>query len=116
MKVNSFKDLIVWQKSMALVKEVYISSSKLPRSELFSLTDQMRRAAVAIPSNIAEGAKRRSRKDYVQFLRIADGSAAELETQIMLAEDLYKNTNFSKAKDLLLEVQKMLTVLIKKLN
>ena len=76
----------------------------------------MRRAAVAIPSNIAEGKKRKTRKDFLQFLRIADGSAAELETQIIIAKDLYFRIDFLKAEQLLEEVQKMLITMIKKLE
>ena len=83
MYIESFKDLIVWQKSMSLVKEVYVITSNFPKSEIYGLTSQMRRAAVSIPSNIAEGKKRKTKNDYVQFLRIANGSAAELETQLL---------------------------------
>ena len=76
----------------------------------------MRRAVVSIPSNIAEGHKRRTLGEYVQFLGIADASTAELETQIIITKDLYKNIDFTKAESLLEEVQKMLIVMIKKLN
>lgn len=116
MYVESFKELIVWQKAVKLAKEIYCITEKLPRSEIFGLTSQMRRAAVAIPSNIAEGKKRKTRKDYLQFLRIADGSAAELETQIIIAKDIFKNVSFNRAESLLEEVQKMLTVIIQKLK
>lgn len=76
----------------------------------------MLRAAISIPSNIAEGYKRYHRQEYLQFLRIANASAAELETQIVIAEDRYKDVDFQKAESLLMEVQKMLSVLIKKLS
>ena len=76
--IKSYKELIVWQKSIELVKEVYKATDKLPKAELYALTSQMRRAAVSIPSNIAEGYKRRNRGEYLQFLGIADASAAEL--------------------------------------
>ncbi len=76
----------------------------------------MRKCAVSIPSNIAEGKKRKTKKDFVQFLRIADGSAAELETQIIIAKDLYPQVNYSKAELLLEEVQKMLITIIKKIE
>ncbi len=80
MYVESFKQLIVWQRSMELARALYQATNAMPRSELYGLVSQMRRAAVSIPSNIAEGKKRKTRKDFLQFLRIADGSAAELET------------------------------------
>lgn len=116
MHISSFKELIVWQRSMTLVKEVYLITEKLPRNEIYGLIDQMRRAAVAIPSNIAEGKKRKTKKDFIQFLRISDGSAAELETQILISKDLYRNLNFQKCQDLLEEVEKMLNVMIRKLE
>lgn len=116
MYIESFKQLIVWQKAINLVKEIYKATNHFPGSELYGLVSQMRRSAVSIPSNIAEGKKRKTRKDFIQFLRIADGSAAELETQIIISKDLYKAVNFSKAEALLQEVQKMLTVMIKKLE
>lgn len=113
--VVTFKDLIVWQKSFNLVKDVYRLSSDLPTDERFSLTDQMRRSATSIPSNIAEGSKRGTRKDYVQFLRIANGSSAELETQLLLINDLY-NIKVATVVESLHEIQKMLHSMIKKLN
>lgn len=116
MYVESFKQLIVWQKSIRLVKEVYNFTGQLPREELYGLTNQMRRCAVSIPSNIAEGKKRRTKKDFLQFLRIADGSAAELETQIIIAKELYPLIDYFKAEALLEEVQKMLITIIKKLE
>lgn len=116
MYVESFKQLIVWQKSIELVKETYLSTEKLPKNEAYGLVSQMRRAAVSIPSNIAEGKKRKTRKDFLQFLRIADGSAAELETQLIIVRALYSNTDFIKVMSLLEEVQKMLITMIKKLE
>jgi four helix bundle protein len=116
MKIQSFKDLLVWQKSMELVKEIYKITSSFPAAEQFGLSNQMRRAAVGIPSNIAEGKKRSTRKDFTHFLSIADGSAAELETQIIIAKDLYPKINYKNAESFLEEVQKMLTVMIKKLR
>lgn len=81
-KINSHKDLIVWQKSMKLVLEIYKLTDKLPKEEVYGLTSQMRRSAVSIPSNIAEGRRRGSRKELERFMLIACGSGAELETQI----------------------------------
>ncbi|MCK5096162.1 MAG: four helix bundle protein [Candidatus Pacebacteria bacterium] len=115
MKIESFKDLTVWQRSIELVKEVYQETANLPQSEIYGLTSQMRRCAVSIPSNIAEGKKRGTRKDYVHFLRIANGSAAELETQSIITKEIYK-LNTSEIDSKLEEVQKMLSVMIKKLE
>lgn len=112
--MESFRQLIVWQKSIKLVIEVYKLTEKFPKSETYGLCSQMRRAAVAIPSNIAEGKKRKTKKDFLHFLRIADGSGAELETQIVIAKELYPKLDFSKVDNLLLEVQKMLITIIKK--
>jgi four helix bundle protein len=114
--VHTYKDLIVWQKSMDLAKHVYAESKKLPKEELFGLVNQMRRAAVSIPSNIAEGSRRGTTKDLVQFLRIADGSLGELETQLLLAENVYQRPLFNASKALVPEIQKMLAVLIKRLR
>lgn len=82
--INSFKDLIVWQKSMDLVESIYRITEKLPSKEQFGLISQMRRAAVSIPSNIAEGYGRQSKGSYTQFLSISRGSLLELETQTEL--------------------------------
>lgn len=112
---NSFKDLLVWQRSVELATVVYKICENLPQHELFGLRSQMCRAAVSIPSNIAEGQKRGTSKDFAQFLRIAYGSSAELETQIIIAESIYPKLEMSKAKLLLEEVQKMLPALIKKM-
>jgi four helix bundle protein len=86
--VQGYKELIVWQKAMTLVQEVYRITNSFPKEEVFGLTSQIRRAAVSIPSNIAEGRSRRTRKDFGQFLAIAYGSAAELETQLLIAKSL----------------------------
>lgn len=116
MYIQSYKQLIVWQKSIGLVKEIYSVAEKMPKSELYCLSLQMRRSAISIPSNIAEGYKRKNLGEYLQFLCIADASAAELETQIIIAKELYPKIDFSKAESLLNEVQKMLITIIKKLT
>src|SRR3989338_4035492 len=116
MSKASFKELQVWQRGITLAQEMNRSTSKLPNHDLFGLRSQMCRAAVSIPSNIAEGQKRGTRKDFVQFLRIAYGSSAELETQIIIAESTYPGVNFSAAKSSLEEVQKMLPALIRRLS
>ena len=116
--IYSYKDLIVWQKAMELVVSIYELTEQYPNSELYGLTSQTRRAAVSIPSNIAEGRFRGTKKDYLQFLRIAYSSGAELETQIEIAKRLHfgKNLNFEKADNLLLEVMKMLNKIISSLR
>jgi four helix bundle protein len=88
MKVTSYKDLFVYQKAFALCIKIYKFTDGFPKSELYGLTSQMRRASVSIPSNIAEGHRRRSRKEFVQFLSISLGSCAELETQINISISL----------------------------
>ena len=81
-----YKDLIAWQKATDLVHEVYIATHKFPRREVYSLTDQIRRAAVSIPSNIAEGQAHFSNREFLHFLRHSRGSLAELETQLLIAQ------------------------------
>ena len=99
---------------MTLARNVYVSTKRLPQEERFGLSSQMRRCAVSIPSNIAEGSKRRTKQDFMQFLKIASGSAAELETQLLLADDIYGIADTA-STDTLKEVQKMLEALMKKL-
>lgn len=113
MKINSYKELIVWQKSIKLVQEVFLLTSKFPKSEIYGLVSQMRRAAVSIPSNIAEGYGRRSHKEYVQFYAIAYGSSLELETQLIITKNLgfTNEKEFNDITNLLTEVIKMLYVL-----
>jgi len=89
MSGKNYTDLILWQKAMGFVEEVYRVSSRFPREEVYGLTAQIRRAAVSIPSNVAEGQGRRSRRDFRRFLRVAHGSLREAETQIVLAERLH---------------------------
>ena len=87
--MTDYKDLIVWQKSMELARIIYRLTSRFPRDEVFGLTNQIKRAVVSIPSNIAEGFGRGSDREFIHFLRIAKGSAAEVETQILISEDLH---------------------------
>lgn len=116
--MQSYKDLIVWQKSIALVTEVYELVKLFPREEIYALSNQIRRASVSVPSNIAEGHNRNSDKEFVQFLYIARGSLGELETQLIIAEKL----NYAKKEyvDKLLndcyEIGKMLNSLINKIK
>ena len=116
--INSYKSLIVWQKSIELVVEIYKITDFLPKSEIYGLTSQMRRSAVSIPSNIAEGRRRGSRKDYRQFLIIAYGSGAELETQIEIVKKLPfgKELDFAQVDHLLDEIMRMLNKMVNGLN
>lgn len=116
--VKSHKDLIVWQKSMNLAHMIYALTKHFPKEEMYGLTSQMRRSAVSIPSNIAEGKQRSTRKDFVQFLRIAIGSAAELETQLLLSIDIYpsEKVQITEAISLVNEIQRMLGSIIIKLK
>ena len=86
--VQSYRDLIAWQKGMELAREIYRISRDFPKDEIFGLVSQMRRAAVSIPSNIAEGHQKLSRKEYQYFLGNARASLAEIETQVLIAKDL----------------------------
>ncbi len=112
--MRSYRELHVWQRSIELVAAIYKLTEDFPKSELFGLTNQMRRASVSIPSNIAEGYSRKSRPEYIQFVRIAFGSGAELETQLHIATDLgfAKPDAARRASQLLEEVMRMLNKLI----
>lgn len=114
--LKSYKELIVWQKAITLVEQVYKLTISFPKDEQYGLVSQMRRAAVSIPSNIAEGSRRKGLPEYLHFLRVSEGSASELETQIIIARRLYSNLNYTETENLLSEVQKMLNVLISKLE
>lgn len=118
MKIKSYKDLIIWQKSMALVVEIYKLTKQFPQSETYGLASQMQRATVSIPSNIAEGYKRNHLPEYLQSLSVGNGSGAELETQIELCKRLphLNHLNYTKAEGLLDEIMKMFTVLTSKLT
>jgi four helix bundle protein len=87
-EVRSYRDLLIWQKGMALAKQIYAITRGFPADERFGLTAQMRRAVVSVPSNIAEGQARHGRREFVQVLSHAEGSLAELDTQLTLAVDL----------------------------
>lgn len=86
--IRNYRDLLVWQKAMHLVEEVYQLTSRFPPDERFGLVAQLRRAAVSIPSNIAEGQARKSTREFVQFISLAEGSLAEVDTQLLLSERL----------------------------
>ena len=116
MKINSYKDLEVWQISMSLVVDVYKITKQLPYSEQYGLSSQMQRCGVSIPSNIAEGSKRSSRADFRQFCLIALGSTAELETQLLITQQLYPEVATQEAIGMNVRIQKMLTSLANKLK
>ena len=117
-KVKSYEDLVVWQKSMDLVELIYKLTDSFPQSETYGLSGQMRRAAISIPSNLAEGSRRGSRKDFRQFVFIAFGSASELETQLKIAKRLgyVSDEDFERSRALLGEVLSMLNALARKLS
>jgi four helix bundle protein len=112
--IDSYRKLIVWQKSFELVKEIYTLTDTLPKDEQFGLVSQMRRCAVSIPSNIAEGQQRNNAKEYRQFLGIARGSAAELSTQLLLVQELH-NKDVRALVEKAESIQKMLFSLLQKL-
>ncbi len=116
--IKSHKDLIVWQKSVQLSLIIYNLTADFPAREIYALSSQMRRAVVSIPSNIAEGKSRGTRKDFAHFLHMSYGSSAELETQLLIAKQLNfcVNEKFNETNSLLSEVSKMLRVMIEKLE
>jgi len=116
--IKSYQDLIVWQKAMDLVMSVYKLTEDFPKSEIYGITSQMRRSAVSIPSNIAEGSRRSSRKDFRHFLQNAYGSGAELETQIEIAKRMSfgKGLQYQNIDGILNEVMRMLNGLIRSLR
>jgi len=111
---NGYRDLIVWQKSMDLVVLVYKLTESFPKSELFGITSQMRRAVISIPSNIAEGSRRKTGKDKCHFYTISFGSGSELETQLEVAKRLSFGIveSYTAIGSLLSEVLKMLNKMI----
>ena len=117
-KITSYKDLEVWRKSIVLVKQVYFLTSSFPNEERFGITSQMRRAAVSIPSNIAEGWGRFSTKNYIQFLKNSRGSLFELETLLTITIDLeyHDSSQQSVIAGLMVEIGKMLNAIIVKLE
>jgi four helix bundle protein len=115
-RIRTHRDLIAWQLGMRLARVAYQVTGQMPRSEQFGLTNQMRRAAVSVPSNIAEGYARQSRADYLKFLRIARGSLAELSTQYEIAIDLNMIEKTVDVVDLLAETDRVFQGLIRSLE
>ena len=114
--ISSYRDLVVWQKSLELTALIYQITRELPQHEIFGLVSQMRRAAVSVASNIAEGHQRRNRKEFLQFLGIALGSIAELDTQMIVAQREYNALSFDVANGILIEVLKMIRSMERKLS
>ena len=116
MEITSHKDLLVWRKSIALAAKVYAAANVMPREERFGLISQVRRSCISIASNIAEGAARKTRAEYIQFLYIARGSLSELETQIMIALNLKLISADQAPLEDIAEVGRMLNGLISRLT
>ena len=117
-RIQNFKDLRIWQKGITVVKEIYQLTKEFPKDEMYGLTSQLRRCAVSIPSNIAEGFRRYHNKEYKQFLYITLGSCAELETQIIIARDLEYISEIKKL-EIMEEIEyicRMIVKLIQKLD
>lgn len=115
-KIRSHKDLQVWQKAMVLVTEIYRLSENFPESEKFGLTSQIRRSAISIPSNIAEGFARKGNKELIQFLYISIGSLSELETQYEIAKNLNYIKEAKEITDKIIFIRIMLSNLIKSIK
>ena len=119
MEINSYKDLIIWQKGIDLAVNVYSLSKNFPDDERFALTSQVKRSALSIPANIAEGYGRQSSKSYSQFVKVSRGSLFELETHLILADKLNFINNselYSQIKEQIIEEGKMINAFIKKLD
>ena len=116
--MSDFRKILVWQKAMALTTKIYNNSQKFPKEEIFGLTSQLRRSAISIPSNIAEGYGRNSTGDYKRFLQIAVGSLYELQTQIEIAFRLkyLPEVSFENIIGLCTEIDKMLYSIIQKIK
>ena len=117
-EVRSYRDLLVWEKGINLVKEIYLLSNKYPQKEVYGLSNQIRRAAISIPSNIAEGQVRQHTAEFRQALYIALGSLAEVDTQLVIAQELnFLNKNeLNTTYNMISELRKMLHSLIRKLQ
>ncbi len=110
--MTGYENLEVWQKSMVLVTNVYQLVKLLPKEETYALSDQIRRSAVSVPSNIAEGSSRNSKKEFIQFLYISLGSLCELETQLLIAKNVGYISSTEKMKSEIISIKKMLNALI----
>jgi len=117
-KIKTYRDLIVWQKAMALVTDTYRISRDFPREEMYGLTAHIRKSAVSVPSNIAEGCGRKSTLEYIRFLQIAMGSLFEFQTQLEISLNLkyISSKVFNRVIEESREIERMLSALIAKLN
>lgn len=118
-EIKTYKDLLIWQKGILLAEHAYVLTKDFPKDEIYSLTNQIKRSAVSISSNIAEGYGRNSTKSYVNFLKIARGSLYELETQLILADKFNFISDKAMLKEVLSEIEeesKMLNTFIKKVD
>lgn len=117
-EIRSHKDLILWQKGIELAVRLYEMTQLFPKEEIYGITSQMRRSAISIPSNVAEGRNRGSKKEFIHFLRISLGSAAELETQVVICKQIFKNKkyDYTPVSDLLTEVIKITKKMIRSLS
>jgi len=117
-KIKSYRNLLIWQKGIDLVKEIYKITKKFPVDERFALIDQIHRASISIPSNIAEGQARQHTKEFRQFLYMALGSLAELDTQLTIAMELgyITDRNFNELNEKIVELRKMVGGILKKLT
>ncbi len=118
MSTTTYRDLLIWQKGIVLVKLVYNNLNSFPKDEVFGLQSQIKRAVISVPSNIAEGWGRNSTQSYIHFLRISRGSLFELETQIIIAKELsfISESKFNEIIELITEESKMLNAFIKSLS
>lgn len=118
MKSTDYKDLVVWQKAIDFATWIYSLTSRFPKEELYGIVPQMRRAAVSIPSNIAEGQSRQHKTEFIQFLSIAKGSLAELETQLLIASKLgyINDKDLKEGSDRVDDISKLLYALMRKLK
>nr|WP_277121029.1 four helix bundle protein [Bacteroides ndongoniae] len=116
--MKTHKDLLVWKKSIDLVEQIYTFTKQFPKEELYGITNQMRRCAVSIPANIAEGSGRKNKAEFIQFLHIALGSASELETHLIISQRLgfLSSNSYDEIMNALNEIIKMICGLINSLN
>lgn len=116
--INSYRDLLIWQKSMVLVTEIYKLTSQFPKEEVYGITSQIRRASISIPSNIAEGYGRNSTGDYKRFLQISLGSLYELQTQVEICFRLnyLSNEHYTNVQQKVFELEKMINSMISKIK
>ncbi len=117
-EVRTYKDLLIWQKGIDIVKEIYLLCQEIPNDELFGLQSQIKRSSISIPSNIAEGWGRNYTKNYIQFLKISRGSLFELETQLIIAKELdfISTDSYNRIQVLITEESKMLNAFIKSID